>query len=139
MAYLITDNGYYQGLFPQYGFGFFATGNYVRFYRYSLYWLVHQIGLDNVAAEIPKDGEPLLYGQISVEELDRLASEGRIVGLKRHFWGVSWAYKNQRITGPGHDFSNYTEWRNNIFKGAKYFLYGNSDHSGQTDSMLWSA
>lgn len=139
MAYLVTCDGYNQDLFPRYGFGFFAAGNSVRFYRYSLYWLVHHAGLDNVAAEVPKDGEPLLYGQLSMDDLGRLEANGLIVGLKRHFWGVSWSYKCQRSGGPAGDFANYDKWRNNIFKGTKGFLYGPLAGAGKPDCVTWSA
>lgn len=139
MAYSISNDGYYQDLFPQYGFGFFAAGNSVRFYRYSLYWLVHYVGLGDVAAEVQKDGEPFLYGQISTEDLDRLVADGLIVGLKRHAWGVSWLYKNQSGGGLVYSFAGYTEWRNNMLKGTKGFLYDSCEHSGQFGQMIWSA
>ena len=139
MTYIITNDGYYQSLFPQYGFGFFAAGNSVRFYRYSLYWLAHYAGLGDMAVEIQKDGEPLLYGQIPLDELDRFVAEGRIAGLKRHSWGVSWAYKNQDGGGLVYDFDGYSEWRNNMLKGTKGFLYGPREHPDRSSHMLWSA
>lgn len=135
MTCMTIDDEHY-GSFPQYGFGFFATGGSVRFYRYSLFWLVHYAGLDNVAAEIMKDGEPLLYGQISVEELDRLAAEGRIADLKRHFWGVSWLYRDQPCAERGYDFSSYPEWHHSLVKDTGDLLYCRQGGLGESDFEL---
>ena len=140
MAYIITNDGYYQGLFPQYGFGFFAADNSVRFYCYSLYWLVRYAGLGDVGAEIQKDGEPLLYGRLSADELDRLVAEGRLKGLKRHSWGISWDYKNQDGGGGmACDFDSYTEWRNTVLEDTTSFLYGPQDYSDNWAHMIWWA
>ena len=139
MAYVITDDGYYQNSFPQYGFGFFAAGNAVRFYRYSLYWLAHYAGLGDVAAEIQKDGELVLYGQLSTEELERLMAEGRLAGIKRHAWGISWAYNNQGGGGRAYDFDGYTEWRNNMLKDTRGFLYEPRELAERPGHMTWSA
>lgn len=138
MAYIKTDDGYYQHSFPQYGFGFLGAGNSICFYRYSLYWLVHQVGLGDVAVDIQKDGELFLYGRMPVEEFERLVAAGRIVGLKRHVWGVSWAYHDQG-DGSVFDLDGYTDWRNGILEETKGFIYGPPDHSGWSGQMSWSA
>lgn len=122
MAYVITDYKY-SGLFPNNGFGFWGVGNQLWFYQYSLYWLVHNVGLQIVSAEVTSDGEPLLYGQLSEYELETLFSQKSIIGLKRHSWGVSWPYQGQQIGGSNSDFSQYQSWRDHLLQDSCQFLY----------------
>ena len=131
MAFIFTEDMFYQGPRPLYGLGY-RTGGLLQFYSHSLYWLVHYAGPVQVVAEILKDGEPVIYGYLNYDELDRLAAEGRIRQLRRHAWGVSWPFKDQ-AHGLDDDFGNYPAWRDRLLAEAQVFQ-GDSQDLGDDSS-----
>ena len=112
---------FYQGPTPVYGLGFFTrTGHVINFYAHSLYWLSRYVGSVKVLAEVLKDGDPLLYGEMTLANLDRLAAEGSLIHLRRHAWGVSWPFKGQK-TGSDDDFSGFPAWRDRLLAEARCY------------------
>ncbi|UQZ88639.1 hypothetical protein C4J81_05220 [Deltaproteobacteria bacterium Smac51] len=109
MASILVNDQFCQGPCPKYGLGF-RTGEVVNFYSHSLYWLVKHTGLGNVVAEFLKDGEPIIYGELTYDELERLAAKGLLINLRRHSWGVSWSF-NEQPRGAEDDFSGFMSWR----------------------------
>lgn len=109
-----------RGARPVYGQGF-RSGNLIKFYSHSLYWLVRHVGLVDVATEFLEDGEPLIYGELSYDELDRLEAEGRLRHIRRHFWGISWPYDGQhdQPAADGEAFSDYDLWRGRLLAAAR--------------------
>jgi|GEM_PF-3799367 hypothetical protein len=108
---------------PRYGLGFRA-GNQIKFYSQSLYWLIRHVGLVEVTTEFLADGEPVIYGVLSCDELDGLVAAGRLRHLRRHFWGVSWPYDDQGQEAD--DGSGYEHWRDRLLT----FALDNLNESG---------
>ena len=115
----MTDDNYYLGPPPLYGLGFRSQGR-INFYSQSLYWLVHYAGVVQVVTEVMKDGEPLIFGELTYDEVNRLVAEDRLRGLRRHAWGVSWPFKGQRV-GAADDFSRFPAWRDQMLAGVVGF------------------
>lgn len=109
MSAWAADGGFYKSL---YGLGF-RTGDKLCFFSQSLYWLVRYAGLAVVGKETMKDGEPMLYGEMTHEELVRLVQAGRLRRLRFHDWGVSWPFKDQP-QGANDDFSDFPAWRDSL-------------------------
>lgn len=101
---------------PKYGLGFRAGGQ-VKFYSQSLYWLIRHIGLVEVNTEFLADGEPVIYGALSCDQLDELVASGRLRHLRRHFWGVVWPYDGQS-QGADYSLSDYELWRDRLLTFA---------------------
>lgn len=98
---------------PAYGLGFRSGNNQIRFYSQSLYWLVRHVGLENIMTEFIGDGELVIYGELSDDQLDCLVAEGRLRHISHHFWGIRWPYSKQ-IGGTNEDFSDFEIWRNGL-------------------------
>lgn len=111
-----ADDRFHHEQRPAHGLGF-RTDHGLNFYSHSLYWLVQYTGPVTVVIEILKDGEPVVYGMMSYEDLDRLEASGRLAQVRRHTWGISWPFKAQAL-GADDDFSNFTAWREQILQGA---------------------
>lgn len=111
---------------PRHGLGF-RDGNQIKFYSQSLYWLIRHIGLLEVTTEVLADGELVIYGTLSCDQLDALVAAGRLRGLRRSFWGVSWPYDEQ---GQGaDDNSGYERWRDRLLTS----IYAHNDlHEGNS-------
>ena len=136
MASIFTEDMFYQGPRPVYGLGY-RSGGLLQFYSHSLYWLVHYAGSVQVVAEILQDGEPVIYGLLNYDELDRLVAEGRIRQLRRHAWGVSWPFKEQ-AHGTDDDFSNYLVWRDRLLAEARLFCGDGQETADDTPPWLLS-
>ncbi len=134
MGSVYTENRFDQGPCPTYGQGF-VVGNSIRFYLHSLYWLVHHAGLVDVVTEVLRDGEPVIYGEIQVDELDRLMAEPGLRGLQRHPWGFSWPFKSQARGGED-DFSNFAAWRDSILSETYWFNAGLHDPVDQPTRLM---
>lgn len=111
---------------PRYGLGF-RTGNQIKFYSQSLYWLIRHIGLVEVTTEFLADGEPVIYGALSCDQLESLVAKGRLRHLRRHFWGVSWPYDDQS-QGADDNFCDFEHWRGRLLTYAHDASYAHRDH-----------
>ncbi len=109
-----SDDRFHQGPRPAHGLGF-RTGQGLNFYSHSLYWLIQYTGPVKVVTEFLKDGEPVLYGTMSNEDLDRLVASGQLTQVRRHAWGISWPFRDQ-TQGAADDFSNFTAWREHLLQ-----------------------
>lgn len=98
---------------PAYGLGFRSGGNLIRFYSQSLYWLVRHVGLENIMTEFIGDGELIIYGELSDDQLEELVAQGGLRHISRHFWGIRWPYGEQ-AGGADEDFSDFAIWRNRL-------------------------
>lgn len=116
MTYTGARGGRVESPRPTYGLGF-RIDNQIKFYSHTLYWLVHHIGLVEVATEFLDDGELVVYGKMSCDQLDDLVATGRLGHIRHHYWGISWPYGRQ-AEGAEDDFVDYEHWRDRLLTAA---------------------
>lgn len=59
------------------------------------------------------DGELVIYGELSDDQLDGLVAKGSLRSISHHFWGIRWPYSEQ-ARGVDEDFSTFEIWRNHL-------------------------